>query len=455
MKINTLRLRFALWTALLILLALVTFGIYVYFSMARGLYAALDDALQVSAAQIIAGLNVDNGNLALPDSLSEPPEEGVPSAGFSVRVLTSDGQVIEQSGVYALQMPPVSPANMSSFYTDLPGTNGRVYTTPITDNDALVAFVQVARSTESVRETMEQLLTTLLIAAPLLVLAAAVSGYFLAARALRPVDAMTRMARRISAEDLSARLNLVGDDELGRLASTFDEMLERLEGSFRRERQFTADASHELRTPLAAMQAILSVTRQRKRKPAEYERALDDLTEEVERLCGLTESLLALARADSHPSKLTETVNLSILLKDVSESLRPLAEAKGLELACKTEPSLTVRGEMEGLIRLFINLLDNAIKYTEHGRVSISAQREGTRVHVEINDTGIGIPAEHLPHIFERFYRVEQSRSQSGNGLGLSLAQHIVEAHGGKIRVKSQPGTGSTFTIEFPLLPQR
>ena len=450
MKLNTLRTRFALWTALLILLVLAAFGAYVYLSMSRGLYAALDNTLQVGTSQIIASLNVDNGKLILPDSLSEPPEGETPPAGFSVRILTPDGTVLQQTGVYASQLPAVKIPNPSAFYTTLTNPPLRIYTVPVTDNNQLVAIVQVAQSTGAVQATLGRLLTTLLIAAPLLLLATAASGYFLAARALRPVDTMTSMARHISAEDLSARLNLTSDDELGRLASTFDEMLARLEDSFRRERQFTADASHELRTPLAAMQAILSVTRQRRRKPAEYEQALDDLSEETERLCSLTESLLALARADLHPIVLNETVDLSTLLEDVTESLRPLAEAKGLELACKTEGSLTVRGESDGLIRLFINLLDNAIKYTEHGNVNVSALRDGDQVHVEVSDTGVGIPASHLPHVFERFYRVEQSRSKRGTGLGLSLAQQIVAAHGGKISAMSQAGKGSMFTVELP-----
>jgi len=453
MKLNTLRARFALWIALLILFVLAAFGAYVYISMAHDLYAALDDTLRISASQIAASLNVSNGNLILPDNLVETPEGGAPLAGFSVRILTPDGQVFNQTGPYTLQMPPINNLSTSPFYTNLPDKTGRVYTVPVTDNNNPVAFVQVALSIKSVQETLERLLTILLIATPLLVLAAAASGYFLATRALRPVDAMTNMARRISAEDLSARLNLATDDELGRLASTFDEMLNRLEDSFRRERQFTADASHELRTPLTAILAILNVTRQRRRKPVEYEQALDDLTEETERLRGLTESLLTLARADLNPAVPSETINLSTLLEDVSESLRPLAEARGLELTYKTAEDLTVWGERDGLIRLFINLLDNAIKYTEHGSVSVSACRDGDQAHIEVSDTGIGISPEHLPHIFERFYRVEQSRSQRGTGLGLSLAKQIVQAHEGSMEVKSEPGKGTTITLWLPVIP--
>ena len=451
MKISSLRTRFALWTALLILLVLAAFGAYVYYSMANGLHNALDDTLKISSSQITGSFNVDNGTLILPDALNEPPEADAAQAGFSVRILTPDGLVLHQSGFYATQFPTVSPPLPNAIFSSLPDADLRLYTVPITDNNQLVAIVQVAQSTNSIEDTLGRLLATLLIAAPLLLLATAASAYFLAARALHPVDEMTQIARRISAEDLSARLNMQSDDELGRLASTFDEMLARLDDSFQRERQFTADASHELRTPLTAMQAILSVTRQRRRKPAEYEQALDDLSEETVRLRSLVESLLTLARGDLHPIELNETVDLSTLLDDVTESLRSLAEAKDLALRYETEPNLRVRGEANSLIRLFINLVDNAIKYTEQGSVYIHAKRRDGLVQVKISDTGIGIPSNHLSHIFERFYRVQESRSQKGTGLGLALAQQIVAVHGGSITVMSQPEKGSTFVVRLPI----
>jgi heavy metal sensor kinase len=350
---------------------------------------------------------------------------------------------------------PVNQQKIQSEFLTLSETSEndpiRVYILPVLDNNQVVGWVQTIQSLGHVEDSLQRLLTALLIGGGLLTLLAGFAGYILAARTLAPIDEITHAARRISTEDLSARLNLPDNgDEVSRLASTFNDMLTRIEGGFRRERQFTADASHELRTPLTAMQAILSVTRQRRRKPAEYEQALDDLNEETERLRTLTESLLALARTDLHPIALTETVNLSTLLEDVTESLRPLADAKGLALACETVADLNVRGESDGLIRLFINLLENAIKYTDKGSVKVSARKDKENVHVEITDTGIGIQSENLPHIFERFYRVEQSRTQRGTGLGLAIAHQIVQAHGGNIEVESTPGMGATFRIKLP-----
>jgi signal transduction histidine kinase len=229
-------------------------------------------------------------------------------------------------------------------------------------------------------------------------------------------------------------------------------MLARLEDGFRRERQFTADASHELRTPLSAMQTIVGSTLARQRTPAEYEQALIDLSQEVEQMRTLTGGLLHLARNDTarQPAEF-ECVDLSILLKDVVDSLRPLAEDKRLELVDNVpDDGLTFMGDSDGLIRLFVNLLDNAIKYTEQGSIAISAQpKDDTSFVVTIRDTGVGIPPEHLPYVFDRFYRVDESRGRDGIGLGLAIALDVAHAHGGEIAVESEVGEGTTFVVQL------
>jgi len=238
---------------------------------------------------------------------------------------------------------------------------------------------------------------------------------------------------------------------VGRLAVTFDEMLARLEDSFRRERQFTTDASHELRTPLSAMQAILGMVRERRRRPAEYDQALADLAEEADRLQSLTEDLLRLARGDPRAPGSLEAVDLSTLLADLCDSMRPLARAKGLRLTRVVTEGLTVLGDRDALIRLFGNLLQNAVKYTEIGAVEVSgeAAADGT-VSIHVADSGGGIASEHLPRIFDRFYRIDPSRASPGAGLGLAIAQEIARSHGGRIEASSQPGQGSRFTVSLP-----
>jgi heavy metal sensor kinase len=295
------------------------------------------------------------------------------------------------------------------------------------------------------------LLITLLIGVPLIVIVAGCGGYFLAARALTPIAEMTQMAHDISAQDLSARLNLPKtDDEVGRLAVTLDSMLDRLDRAFRRERQFTADASHELRTPLSALQMIIDSTLTQPRTTAEYVQALTDLRHEAELMKSLTEGLLDLAHSDAaDPLIAMEPIQIAVLLNDVVESFQPMAEEKGLVLHnYVVDGKTTVLGDSDALIRLFVNLLDNAIKYTVRGSITVCAQRNVDHSYViKIQDTGPGIPAEHLPHLFDRFYRVDKARSQHGIGLGLAIARSITYAHGGEITVESVVGQGTNFMV--------
>jgi heavy metal sensor kinase len=344
-------------------------------------------------------------------------------------------------------------ASLTSLADPGQGDPVRLYSEPILDNGQMVGVVQVDQSLGDMNDTLSRLLTAILLGAPLLVGIAGIGGYFLAARALAPIDQMTLTAQRISAVDLSARIDLPGtDDEVGRLATTFDHMLRRLDEAFQRERQFTADASHELRTPLAAMQAIISVIREERRSPEDYELALDDLAEETDRLRTLTEDLLNLARSDTHKKTAFEDIDISTLLSDLCESLRPLAEKKGLTLTSDISEGIIVSGDGDSLIRLFVNLMDNAIKYTSCGGITVSVHSsQENKVALFITDTGQGIPAEDLPHIFERFYRVEKSRASRGSGLGLAIAAQIARAHGGEIAVHSTVGEGTTFTVQLPV----
>ena len=463
---HTLRFRFALWTAGLLLAVLTIFGAVVYVSLAQGLSASLDDALRLNASQAAAAVEVENGRLDIPNSFIEGPENtDLRAQGFTLRLLAADGSVLRALGPdrsLAVVAEDLAAAHRQQpTFTTVHVLGGsapvRVYTVPIVDNNQVVGIVQVAQSLAGEQEALRRLLVTLLGGGPFLVIGAGLGGYALAARALAPIDGITRTAHRISGEDLSARLNLPAtEDEVGRLAATFDEMLGRLDNSFRRERQFAADASHELRTPLSAMQAILSVIREKRRTATEYEQALDDLVEEADRLRALTENLLLLARGGKPWTSSRERVNLSVLLSDVVESLRPLAETSGLSLACAIPDDLVVLGDMDGLIRLFWNLVDNAIKYTRQGSITVSAeQQDGSTVSVLVSDTGPGISAEHLPHVFDRFYRVGESRTTPGAGLGLAIAQEIARAHGGSIEVTSIAGKGSTFVVHLPLRPEQ
>jgi signal transduction histidine kinase len=460
----SLRTRLWLWVAALVLVAVTLFGSYIYIDTQQRLKHDFDDSLVVSATLTASTVRVSGGTLGLEESLPENDSEleALRLQENTIRYIDAHGSLI--GGFGSLWDSPPEATSLAaarsgvpaySDYTD-PATHEdyRAYTLPLLDSGAVTGFVQVIHSVDQVASTLGHLLAALLAGGAAATIGAGLAGYFLAKGALAPIDEITRTARRISAQDLSARLKLSRvDDEVGRLASTFDEMLERLEQSFQRERQFAADASHELRTPLAAMEAILGVMRSERREAAEYEQSLDDLADETARLRHLVERLLELARSGRSVAAESTPVDISTMVDDVADVMRPLAQANNLDLECRLETGLAVQGDGDSLIRLFLNLVENAIKFTERGIIQVSAFSQAGGVVVEVTDTGIGIAADRLPHIFERFYRADQSRSTPGAGLGLALAWQIVENHSGTLTARSREGEGSTFTVTLPSRP--
>jgi heavy metal sensor kinase len=308
---------------------------------------------------------------------------------------------------------------------------------------------------EEIDRELSRLLAALGMAVPVAVAFAAGLGYLLARTALAPVERLRRSTREITADRLDRRLPVVNPgDELGRLALTINEMIGRLEQSFAEIRRFTADASHELRTPLSAIRTEVEVALNRSPVTAEQERLLGSVLEECTRLTHLTEQLLTLARQEGGVSPaLRDPVDLSGLVAAVAENMLPLAEAKEQTLHVKCEGPAGVRGDEARLRQVFYNLLDNAIKYTPPGgAIQVHVASNPSGVVVTVRDTGIGIPPEHLPHVFDRFYRVDKARSRAegGTGLGLSIARSIVAAHGGQIELASLPGQGTVCTVILP-----
>ena len=327
---------------------------------------------------------------------------------------------------------------------------------PMPDFGSQSAALAVGRPVADAEQALDGLVRTLIIAVPLTLLVAGAGGMFLADRALKPVGQIANTARRIQETDLSRRITVSTRDELGRLGSTLNDMIERLEKAFKRQREFTGDASHELRTPLSLIQAEATLALQRARSPEEYQKSLESIAEEAEHMSRIIEQLLFLARADSGSERIAfDEINVADLLREVGADMEALSRDKGVALAMRLDVPAVVRGN-EGLLRrLFLNLVDNAVRYTpEGGKVSIASDTAGDEALVSVSDTGIGIPPEHLPHIFERFYRVDKARSRSdgGSGLGLAICKQVVDLHGGRIEVDSKEGQGSTFKVFVPLL---
>jgi heavy metal sensor kinase len=309
---------------------------------------------------------------------------------------------------------------------------------------------------EAVDHELAEVRAVLLTAGPAALLLAAAFGYWLARKSLAPVDRLRRAADAITAEDLSRRLPVLNpDDEFGRLTRTINAMIARLERSFAEVRRFTADASHELRTPLTVLRSEVEVALGKPLPPADQQELLGTVLEELGRMSRLTDQLLTLSRRDAGVEHFEPVpLDLAALAAGVVEAMRPLAEARGVQLSLDKEGAAVVVGDEGRLRQVVINLLDNALKYTpEGGRVGVGVETKGGNALVTVRDTGIGIPAEHLPHVFERFYRVDKARSreQGGTGLGLSISKSIVTAHGGGIELTSAPGEGTTCVIALPL----
>jgi heavy metal sensor kinase len=302
------------------------------------------------------------------------------------------------------------------------------------------------------------LVRTLVIAVPLALVLAGGGGIFLARRALKPVDKIAQTAQEIEESDLSRRINVNTKDELGRLAATLNEMIGRLDKAFQRQKQFTSDASHELRTPLAVIEAESTLALQKERPSDDYRQSLEIVSREASQMSSTIDQLLTLARADAGKEQWNFTeVDLGKLISNLSTDVEVLCQEKGLSFQLGQLPDLVVKGDEAKLRELFMNLLDNAIRYTPSpGTISVSFRHEEQMAVVTIKDTGIGIPAEDIPLIFERFYRVDKSRSRTGggSGLGLAICRHIAEVHGGKIEVESRVGEGSTFTVWLPRCSQ-
>ncbi len=304
-------------------------------------------------------------------------------------------------------------------------------------------LIRLGLSEDPMWQRFWQLVAGLLIGLPLALGLAAFGGYFIAKRALSPVERMARRAREISAERLGARIDVENPhDELGLLAQAFNETLSRLAQSFEQLKRFTSDASHELRTPLTAIRSVGEVGLQQDGNREHYREVIGSMLEEAGRLSRLVESLLTISRADSGMIRLQHaTVSLLPLVREAANLLDVLAEEKGQVLSVEGDESIHVKADSIILRQVIVNLLDNAIKYSPRkGHISVRVFRSDSRTAcVEIEDCGPGIPPEHRDKVFDRFYRIDEGRSRDvgGAGLGLAIAKWGAEAHGGRLELAS------------------
>ncbi|HEX9949358.1 MAG TPA: heavy metal sensor histidine kinase [Thermodesulfobacteriota bacterium] len=469
MLFKTIKFKMTLWYVAILGIILSCFSLFLYLTMADSLSKGVDNKIRTMAEIVASSVRSPFGAGTSMADLDQIMTErfGIRPLGRFIQILDESGRIGDRSTNLRDVQIPISVQTMKAasrgvitFETvEVMGKYPlRVVTMPIIENEKMVGIVQVGSSLEGVEEALQQLLLILLIAVPAALLIASAGGLFLANKALRPVDAITQIARRIGSGDLSQRIRIKRvNDELGRLASTFNEMIAKLEKSFRQVKRFTADASHELKTPLTILRGEVEVGLKKKRGLKEYERILTSNLEEINRMSRIVEDLLTLSRADMGELTMErEEIELSALAREVWQDLQLLAKKKRIQLKFMDNGFTRVEGDPLFLRQLILNLTENGLKYTPAGgevAVRVKGDRDQGVVQLLVTDTGVGIPQKDLKRIFDRFFRVDAARSREtgGTGLGLSICQWIAQAHEGKIAVESKVGKGSTFTVTLPM----
>ena len=480
--LDSVRVRLTVWYSVamgivLVLLAVTTYLIYQR-NIAQRTEANLAELANAFATTFESELPVQTG--------SEPVKEAARQSMMEHRFRDTVFAILDSSGnvlINSLELPNAEPSRehiTADVFTSsefrklaadsernpeerrrLPGVEDgfRPYVRTLTAGDRTYRLV-VMQSLHSQREMLEDIRNTFLLVIPVALVLASVGGYFLARKSLAPVAAMATQARGMGAADLHGRLAVANQrDELGQLALSFNELLDRLEKSFEQQKRFIADASHELRTPVAILRGETEVTLSRTdRSPEEYRETLGILRDESQRLAHIVEDLFTLTRADACEYPLSAgDLYLDELAADVLRRARSLAMAKEITLSAAITAELPLRADESLLRRMLLNLLDNAIKYTpKGGTITLDCRRQAEDYVVIVTDTGEGIPPELQQRVFERFFRADKARSRQdgelgGAGLGLSIARWIAEAHHGRLELTQSDVTGSTFTVILPI----
>ncbi len=458
-RIRSIRSRLALSHALSLAAILAFLGVAVAVLHSRVLRADVDDDLRLIASGALdlaaRGAAPADVSAAL-DRLEEPA-----LVRLFYRIVPDDGPPLEGGSWPAgLRREASRPAALpAGFRTEaFPGGEARIlaaaYRTP-----AGGGFLEVGTTLDKLEASWRELIHLFVLVGPLGVLLAGLGGYWLAGRALKPIAAITAQAQRLGVGRLGRdRLPIANpDDELGRLAATINAMLDRLAAAIDEIRRFSADASHELKTPLTILKGELELAARGERRPEAYRAVLASALEEVDRMIGIVDRLLRLARAESGEVRYErQPVALDRLACEVVEHLRPQADRAGVALGVEATGAVTVLGDEVRLRELVVILLDNAIRYTPAGgSVRVRVEAGSPLATLVVADTGVGIPAELLPRVFEPFFRADPSRAREGGGagLGLAIARATVEGHGGRIDLASRLGTGTTVTVHLPAAP--
>lgn len=466
MAFKSIRSRLTAWYVTLLAIILILFSVLLNYFLAKRLHESVDNSLTVSATVVATSATMRLGNSPLP-GLNQLFEQFMNQGNLNkfYRIYDGSGNVGSRSKNISASQFPLS---QRAYADALEGKNSyetftvggqqpiRVITMPILLEGKLINLVQVGTSLEAVQETLRNLKIFLFTAVPSVLILAALFARFMARRALKPISRIIDTAREIGqGQELSKRIPVLKiKDELGQLALTFNEMMNRLENSFAQMRQFSSDASHELRTPLTVLKGQNELILSKQRKPEEYQEVISSNLEEINYMSKVLEDLFVLSKSDENQVNLDyKPVDLRALVEEVCKHAEILAEEKNIKIIIAFLEPIEIKGDEVRLRQMVWNVLQNGIKYTQQGgELKISLQNEGDFALLTIQDTGIGIPEEDLPLIFNRFYRVDKARTrdEGGSGLGLSICRQIAEAHKGKIEVESKLGVGTRFKIRLP-----
>lgn len=468
MIFRNIRFKLTLWYIIILGLILTCFSTFLYFTLSRSLYHGIDVKIK-SIAEVIASSSTNPYSHYSFSTLDRMLEDslGLKPVTKFIQVLDESGRIGRKSeNLQHFQLPislrTLKNASQGKVTFETTKAFGkyplRMVTVPVIRRRRIINIVQVATSLEEVEDALRTLWLILWITVPSALVVASLGGLFLANKALRPVDEITKTARLITSKSLDQRIKLrKTKDEIGRLAETFNDMISRLDRSFKQIRQFSANASHELRTPLTILKGEIEVGLRKRRRLEEYRKILTSNLEEINHMGRIVDDLLFLSKADMGEVQLQrEPVDLAQLVSEVHAQATMIAKSKGIHAHMSNDGDVAVIGDRLRLRELLLNLVDNAVKYTpDGGEMRISLERNDHQVTLRVIDTGIGIAPQDQPHIFDRFFRVDKARSREagGSGLGLSICKWIVEAHGGEISVESELGKGSTFTVTLPSTP--
>ena len=447
MKNLSLKAKMIIWYTLSFLFIIAAIFTAIHFVFKEVLISNAQNLIKAYCAQASSAIEAENGTIKFDESLSSIDPD------IYFQILDENNQIVYSHGIteQISDVPPVY--NLSRVNKD---ENLLIYDQQITEEGQPLGWIRSATSMQSINDALTSLLIIFSLSVPVCLIIAVLTASYLAKKFLRPIDKITVTAQSIGRGDLSKRLNMKDNgDEVGRLSSTFDEMIEKLEAAFKKEKQFTSDASHELRTPVSVISAYAEDALFSEYTNQQLRESFKVVLTESRKMNKMISHLLMITRGDDRKYSFSfESLLVSQILSDVTEEMKPAAQDKAIEISLDITNEMTIVADQLLVTRLFLNILENAVKYNVlGGSIKITADKKNDYVIVTVQDSGVGIPADNLSHVFDRFYRAAHTRDFDGSGLGLSIAKWIVDVHNGMITIDSILGSGTTVIVSLPINP--